>query len=151
MHQVREDGVPEKLAELVAVEPRGFVIIPSRPLPKWLRGDTGRGVFDDVPFFLHDVRPQGYLGRLLARKLALDLGLPERLTDWQEQHVVAALTLAGDDNPGAILVGAHSYDHHMRRLLASPPLPLRGDLARSYEQLASAALAGRSARLLGRR
>ena len=54
----------------------------------------------------------------------------------QEQHVVAALTLAGDDNPGAILVGAHSYDHHMRRLLASPPFPLRGDLARSYEQLA---------------
>ncbi|MBN1961355.1 MAG: type II toxin-antitoxin system HipA family toxin YjjJ [Deltaproteobacteria bacterium] len=141
VYQVRDDGVPEELAELVAIAPRGFVIIASRPLPNWLRGENGRGIFDDVPFFLYDARPQGYLGRLIAHKLANDFALPERLIDWQEQHVMAALTLAGDDNPGAVLVGTHAYERHMRRLLTSPPLPLTGDLANSYEQLARAALA----------
>ncbi len=142
IHVVGHDGVPEALGELLAVEPRGFVVVAAQSMPRWMHGEHGHGMFDGVPFFLGDARPQGYLGRSLARRLAAEIGVPERLSDWQERHVVAALTLAGDDNPGAMLVGVGPYEHHMRRLLAAPPRPLAGDLATTYEQLASDTLAG---------
>jgi hypothetical protein len=144
LHVIDESGRATELGELMAIEPRGFVYRASREAPRWMSGQGGRGLFGGVPFFLDDLRPQGFLGRAAARRLSAALQLPQRLSDWQESHVMLALTRAGDDGPGDLIVGAASYETWMRRVLGpSDAVPaVVDDRLRAYEDLAERALRG---------
>lgn len=91
--------------------------------------ENGRGapmVTEGLPFFLQDLRPQGFLGRLIPQRHA-DLQLPPRIVDWNDDHVLTYLAKRGENVPGDLVVGGMSY----RRLLdhssaESIPLPLDG-------------------------
>jgi len=58
-----------------------------------LEGGTS-AVYDDLPWFLDDMRPQGFVGRALAQS-AQDLGLPPRLGDWNNDHALVWLVQRG--------------------------------------------------------
>jgi hypothetical protein len=73
--------------------------------------------YDDLPWWLADMRPQGYLGRAYARRHAAELGLPERPDDWSAAHVLRALLAHGDDVVGNLLPGDAARD----RFLSAPP------------------------------
>lgn len=47
----------------------GFYVEPSPGMPALLLGDGGDGVYEDLPYFLYDMGPQGFLGRLTAMEL----------------------------------------------------------------------------------
>lgn len=92
-------------------------------------------VYDDLPWFLDDMRPQGFIGRLLAAG-ARDLGLPARLSDWSTDQSLYWMAQRGEDAVGNLIVGAES----LRRYLA---LPTPQAVSRvDYPALAAAALAG---------
>ena len=67
---------------------------------------------EGLPFFLQDLRPQGFLGRLVPQRYR-ELQLPRRIIDWSDDHVLTYLAKRGENVPGDLVVGGMSY----RRLL----------------------------------
>lgn len=93
-----------------------------------------QSVIDGLPVEIHDVAPRGFLGRSFARRNQ-DLGLPEDVTDWSNQHVLAAVTRRGEDLPGNLVIGKESFERW--QALAYDET----DLA-NFPALAESALAG---------
>ncbi len=70
------------------------------------------GLHEDLPWFLRDGLPQGFLGQLFAQA-NVDLGLPEKLARWTGDDFLTALVRTGSDFPGALLVGQESLQRFM--------------------------------------
>lgn len=96
--------------------------------------------FDGLPWYLSDMRPQGFLGRAWGRECALQLALPEDIRLWSEDHCLIALTERGSDISGDWLIGEPSYRQWLNQPLPEPvslqEKPLR------YPQLADKVLSG---------
>jgi hypothetical protein len=96
-------------------------------------------LFASLPWFLADMRPQGFLGRNYSRQHP-QLNLPERITDWHDDQALYALARCGDDASGNLIVGEESF-----ALWSSSPQPApltdRQRLTH-YPRLAEQALAG---------
>ena len=72
-----------------------------------LRGSEFRdGLYPDLPWFLDDLRPQGFMGRAFVRTYGGVLGLPTDPRSWQADDVVLALLRHGHDLQGAFVLGA---------------------------------------------
>lgn len=90
---------------------------------------------DGTPWFLEDMRPQGFLGRSFAHAKQ-ELRLAENPGHWSTDDVLRALCLAGEDLPGNLIVGETSF----RRYTQAPrPQPVPPD---AYAGLADLAMRG---------
>ena len=127
--RVGADGVPEPFGTLRCIAPSGYLFTDS---------DGRFDVFDGLPWFIADMRPQGFLGRAFP-KLHADLNLPQRIIDWTDDQVLTALALRGEDAVGDLVVGEES----LRRFIQDPPVevPSRG-IALHYERFAENAMTG---------
>ena len=90
-----------------------------------------------LPWFLDDMRPQGFMGRTFAHAHPeLQLGCDPR--NWNDDDVLRALALFGDDLPGNLIVGEAAFQRfHTLRARAS-----RADSAADYPGLAEQAMQG---------
>lgn len=127
--RIDEQGVAHAYGRLRCIAPAAYLFDD---------GDGHHEIFDGLPWFIADMRPQGFLGRAFPR-LHPDLALPQRIVDWTDDHALTALSLRGEDTIGDLVVGAES----LRRFMQDPPfeVPSRGIVSR-YEQLAERALKG---------
>ena len=98
-------------------------------------------ITDGLPFFLQDLRPQGFIGRTVPKRYP-ELGLPERILDWDDSHVLTYLVRRGDDGIGNILIG----DESLQQFLKSRSAPIRAvapeNRVAMYSTLASEAIEG---------
>ena len=120
--RIDENGSLHSAGELVTLEAAESV---------WLPDAT---VIDGLPPEMHDMAPQGFLGRSYARQHA-DLGLPDDFADWSDRHVLMALSRRGEDLPGNLLVGRASFDRWQS-------LQHEVHTTDDFQMLAAAALAG---------
>ena len=64
---------------------------------------------DDLPWFIQDMRPQGYLGRLNVQLYQtipfVRLNAHGRISEWAGDQILAYLVDFGGDGPGDLLVG----------------------------------------------
>lgn len=131
VHRVDTEGRTRWLGDLLPVHPDGYV----------MRQADGMALHSDgLPWWLFDMRPQGYLGRAFLLRHGRALGLPQRLSDWSDKDVVRALVSQGGDPVGNLLLGdtaVHQFVHGP----APVPIPLQ-DKAASYAALADAAARG---------
>lgn len=88
-----------------------------------------------VPWFVYDMRPQGFLGRAFAQAHK-PLQLADNPSHWTDDDILRALCLAGEDPPGNLILGATSFE----RFTAQPPAPRIPDS--QYAALAEAAMRG---------
>lgn len=135
VHAVQPDGSVQFFGTLYPLAPEGF----------WMEeadrehGQSAR--HDSLPWFLYDMRPQGFLGRGFVHGHPA-LQLPANLAHWNDDHILKALVNAGEDLPGNLLVGAAAFD----RFQALPgPLrtaaPVVADPTHDYPALATRAIA----------
>ncbi|GAB2884723.1 type II toxin-antitoxin system HipA family toxin YjjJ [Uliginosibacterium flavum] len=104
--------------------------------------DEARFEFSEaLPWWLQDMRPQGFLGRAFAHAHAGALNLPDTLNLWNDDHALVALAALGDDTPGNLLVGDAALAHYYLGADKVPAIPLT-ERAMRYPALAAAALAG---------
>jgi len=89
----------------------------------WPVGDIADGWWEGLPYPLYDMRPQGYLGRNFARRIAADLGVSPNPNDWSDDDAVFVLTLRGSDMAGDLIVGDGAYEKWLETL-ARPAEPL---------------------------
>lgn len=64
---------------------------------------------EGLPWFLNDMRPQGFMGRTFAHGHP-ELQLPGDLRHWSDDHTLKAMVQAGDDLPGNLVVGQPAFD-----------------------------------------
>lgn len=92
-----------------------------------------------LPWFLQDMRPQGFMGRAFAQHFAAPLNLPARLPDWGDDAYLTAMALYGDDLAGNLIVGDRSLERFYQRALTDDALP-EGSRQAAYPRLAEAFL-----------
>jgi DNA-binding transcriptional ArsR family regulator len=138
LYRIDSKGRPQDVGELVALHGDGCWLDTDAP-PDWLRGEFSDGLFPGLPWFLDDLRPQGFLGRMFARRYARELGLGDDILRWNGDAVLAALLLRGEDAPGNFVLGESALAH----ALSHTPTPIPSALRpQRYATLADATLAG---------
>ncbi len=126
--RVNEEGCVCRVGVLVAVSPEGYV----------LRQEEGRTQYsENLPWWLLDAVPQGYLGRAIAQGLPKTLGFNSNIKRWNDAEVLRFLQLFGEDHVGNVLLG----DDAVNRFLNLPHQESVQDKA-IYTQLAHHASTG---------
>lgn len=130
--RVNEQGRACKWGDLYPCWPQGSCLVMSEEGTwQW---------FDGLPWYLTDLRPQGFLGRSWGRSIASQYQLPEDIRLWQETDVLYALNQFYGENPGGWLVGEENYQ---RWLASEPPEVItENQKLQAYAQLSRKALAG---------
>jgi hypothetical protein len=121
-------GRPSPFARMVPLEGGAF----------WV--DEADGVsarHDGLPWFLDDMRPQGFMGRTFAHAHPeLQLGHDPR--HWSDDDVLRAMTLYGDDLPGNLIMGEAAF----QRFHTLPARASQVASSADYPQLAEQAMRG---------
>lgn len=131
VYRVTVDGRLRHLGGLVPVRPDGFVMCQTDGVMRHSHG---------LPWWLLDMRPQGFLGRAYVDRHAAALGLPARLADWSDAYALRALVAHGHDAVGNLVLGDAARDHF---LTVPPPQPIAAaDQAEAFVRLAQAAAHG---------
>ncbi|MBV8036113.1 type II toxin-antitoxin system HipA family toxin YjjJ [Roseateles sp.] len=100
------------------------------------------GWFEGVPYFLQDMRPQGFLGRQFARANAAMLQVSEDPVDWSDDDTLHALSMLGADQPGNLIIGEAAlrlWQAAQNRGPAREPIA-EGEEAPAYVELAAHAM-----------
>ncbi|MBK8455099.1 MAG: type II toxin-antitoxin system HipA family toxin YjjJ [Thiofilum sp.] len=93
-----------KMGELIPVFPEGYITLWDDGLLAGQR-HYNRG----LPWWLQDMRPQGFIGRAFVFLHAEQLNLPKDLKLWKDDDVLIALTQYGGDSSGSLLIGEKSF------------------------------------------
>ncbi len=131
VYRVDANGLLHQLGTLVPVRPEGFVMCQED-------GVTLHS--DGLPWWLFDMRPQGYLGRAYAARHGAELLLPERLTDWSDTHALRVLLVHGHDVIGNLLLGEIARDRFLAAPVSDPITEMQK--AEEYARLALEAARG---------
>lgn len=135
LHQVDAYGNHVCAALIRPLSHGGFLLEPRPGSSSILLGESQNGYYDDLPFFLSELRPQGFLGRQIASELAsLSDEFPSDPRRWTTHHIGRYLIAVGDDLPGNLIFG----DQTILRLRRKNVLSRRED----YPKLAESALRG---------
>jgi hypothetical protein len=83
-------------------------------------GEFRDGLFPGVPWFLDEMRPQGFLGRIFAHTRAETLNLPRDLERWTNDDAMVAMLHTQTDAPGHWIVGEEAARIFQRLRLDQP-------------------------------
>ncbi|GAB80535.1 type II toxin-antitoxin system HipA family toxin YjjJ [Shimwellia blattae] len=128
IYRVTDTGKIKPPGNLIPVYPDGFVMQPT---------DGVSQHSDAIPWWLFDMRPQGYLGRAYASAYADTLGLPTNPDKWDDTSVIRALLAHGHDAIGNLLVGERARDNFV-----AMPEPVPAERETAFPRLARAAGTG---------
>jgi hypothetical protein len=113
----------------------GFFVEPVRDVSIFLMGEKRDGLYEDLPYFLYDLRPQGFLGRQIAQAMTLQSDdFPPNPNYWTTNHIGRYLISNGDDLPGNLIFGEQA----MLRVKRKPVAVLDKD----YPALAKSVMSG---------
>lgn len=128
IYRITEEGQIKSLGRLIPVHPDGFVMEQT---------DNVCLHSDGLPWWLFDMRPQGYLGRAYASAYSAELGLPQNPEDWADSDVIRALLAHGHDAVGNLLIGEQA-----RNQFIEMPSPTPVERSSTYPTLALAVSSG---------
>jgi hypothetical protein len=139
VREVLPDGTTRDLGVLhfIVVDPASEVLgFHFESAVSRIRSTTTR----DLPFFLNDLRPAGFLGSLIPLRHP-ELGFPKDIRVWSASHCLRYLTRFGSNAPGNLIVGDEAFSGYLRRLANPPDLVPVGERSRRYPELATETLA----------
>ncbi len=142
LFRITAQGAPETLGQLHALHGDGYLFVPAQPCPALLHGEFAAGLFPGLPWFLDDQRPQGFLGRAFARRVAQQIGASPDLTRWQPDDIVLALLRHGDNAPGDLVLGEAMLQRALQDIVQPANTIAPAARVQAYPQLADAALQG---------
>ena len=129
-------------AHIRPLAPSGFFVEPATGMPQVLLGESGSGLYADLPYFLSDLCPQGFLGRQIAKDLAdQSSDFPPDPRHWNANHIGRYLISNGDDLPGNFKFGEQALARVRRR----PVVTTEKDYPTLADSVMSGAIPGSSA------
>lgn len=144
IYRIDSAGAAVRVGVLHALRGERWFIDFDHDEPCFAHGDLRDGLYPDLPWFLLDARPQGFLGRAFARRHAAELDVGMDPEHWSADAVLRSMLRHGDDLPGNLVVGDTALRHAQQRALLAPdavPDAVRGE---RYARLAQAATDGES-------
>jgi hypothetical protein len=142
IYRIGRDGHVEPWARLQSLH-GGFLVEWLHAEPAWLEPAHPDGYFSGLPFFLEELRPQGFLGRLTARALAESGAYLLDPREWSQDDVLTFLLTKGDDLPGDLVVGERMLERAQRRqLAATQPVLVQAERNEAYPKMAERAAKG---------
>ncbi len=105
------------------------------------------GVTEGIPYFLQDQRPGGFLRRAVPHRYP-ELGLPQRVVDWTDDHYLQYLTQRGADAVGDLILGDDSFNDYVELQKRRSPIALearRVEFPRLAKEVMAGGLPGSSA------
>jgi len=99
------------------------------------------GLMRQLPWFIENLRPEGFLGRAFAQHCN-HIMLPPRLSDWSSDHLLHALAQAGSDLPGDLVVGKEAMNRFLLGEKGEEDIPHTTQRETLYPILAERTLAG---------
>jgi HipA-like C-terminal domain len=125
VYRVTATGQIATMGTLYPVRPDGFVMAQTDGVTTHHEG---------LPWWLNDMRPQGFLGRAYAHRHAPSLGLPADVRHWSDTDALRALLASGADPVGNVLLGEVARDHFV-----NAPAP-QASAPADYPRLAAQAI-----------
>ena len=151
IYVVDQSGQSRLWAELESLHDRCWRIRWEGTPPAWAdRFSDNEGLWEGFPFFLGGVRPQGFLGRTIAKEISRKIPVPEDPRRWSDDDTLVYLQAAGEDLPGSHVVGDDCLRRAMMRAVSPEPgsLILESQREIRYPEMArvaASALPGTSA------
>ncbi len=121
IYKIDESGKSSRFGELFAIYPKGFYF---------------DRFFDDLPYFMDDLRPNGFLGRLIP-KTHPDLELPKDISDWSANDCLKYLTRYGSDLIGDLILGDPAFERYLNKNLNTPDQVQRNERDKEYPKMAA--------------
>ena len=146
LYRIDAAGRPATHGTLTALHGEAFAYSAQDYAELWHAGTRPPGAFAQLPWFLADLRPGGFLGQHYARRHATELAAPPQLEHWRTDHVMAALLTHGEDLSGDFVLGQAMLERVQRAHLRPPPAVAAADRGTRYAELAAEAVAGETAR-----
>lgn len=133
VYRVDAIGKVKELGVLTPVRSDGFVFTHS---------DGQQIHSESFPWWLLDMRPQGFLGRAYAARFGAEFGLPSIIKEWTDNHAIRTLLVHGHDLVGNLLIGTIARDKFISA--ADPEFIREEDKAHAFTSMAIGAAAGDS-------
>jgi hypothetical protein len=107
LFRLRGDGSVERLGHVVPMPGDGFHVQVTAERPNLVCPPDGgdAGTFPGLPWYLDDLRPQGFLGRAYARRHSHALGLPLDRGHSHPRSLLKMLSRTGGTGQGDIVPG----------------------------------------------
>ena len=102
--RVSEEGRPEPIGYLDVLQGEFYAMTP-------LEG-TSYDVYQGMPFFIRDLRPQGFLGRMEPGRHR-DLDLPADILHWTDEQVLKYISRRSENAAGDLILGNESYARYI--------------------------------------
>ena len=138
---IDETGAETVAATLHPLSPKGFYF---ESLTKMFSSQ----IYEGLPYFFEDLRPSGFLGRLIPR-LHPDLDLPKDISMWTDDHSLLYLTHYGWDLIGNFIIGEKANDIYLENRIKRLDVVPENKREERYPQIAnlvmSAGIPGSSA------
>ncbi len=142
LFRLSQDGRPENLGILVALDRDEFSFRPDGLRPAFFLQPFEAGMFPGLPWFLDDLRPNGFCGRTYAHRIAASLGVPSDITVWNAEHVLTALLQGDSTQAGDLVVGERALARTLQAMDKPPDLVAAAERARRYPAWADDVLRG---------
>ncbi len=130
---VLESGDIVHLADLQAVGQRSFYV-------ESFSADIRSLLYSDIPYWLNDLRPSGFLGRLIPKRHP-ELGYPEDIRFWNADCAIAYWTTLGWDLIGNLIIGDHAYELLTKYQVSPHSMISDSERATEYSRLAEEVMA----------
>ncbi|MFH0800289.1 MAG: type II toxin-antitoxin system HipA family toxin YjjJ [Pseudomonadota bacterium] len=129
IYTIDESGKASQFGRLHAIYPKGFYFEPADT-----NGRSGR-FFEDLPYFIDDLRPKGFLGRLIPRTHP-ELSLPNNIKDWSADDAIRYLTQYGCDLIGNLILGDTAFNLYLKQYIGERKYVRREEREIEYPKLA---------------
>jgi hypothetical protein len=140
LYEIDENGHGSQVATIEAIYPSGCLLRLSAPLAWPLTEDMRDGWYYGMPYFLDDMRPQGFLGRNFAHAYADMYHVDVDPSKWKEDDVLALLSALGADSQGNWIIGEPAYRRYLARMQEGDEVVLENDVEASYAKMAASAM-----------
>jgi serine/threonine protein kinase HipA of HipAB toxin-antitoxin module len=127
IYEIGVDGRATRAGTLHAVLPEGYYV-------EGAGGDVPSAFHSDLPYYLHELRPAGFLGRLVPRRHP-ELGLPADARLWSSNDVLRYVSRFGWNLPGSFVVGDMALSLYLEHVARTEMVELR-ERRRRYPALA---------------
>ena len=139
LYEVDAAGRAELLTTLHLLRPQGSCMPLAGtgwPVPE----ESRDGWWDGLPYPLHDMRPQGYMGRQFARAQHRQLSVSANPQEWSDDDVAQVLSRSGSDVSGNLILGDPAFEQWQAAKL-EPQTPLKARaIGAAYARLAERAI-----------
>jgi hypothetical protein len=133
LYELDERARARRVATLHALLPEAWYVESHDP-------DIPSGFSRDWPYFLNELRPSGFLGRLASEQHP-ELGAPSDVRNWSGTHVLRYVARYGWNLPGNFVLGDEAFRAYVGHAADVPDLVRPGERARKYPALAAGSLA----------